>query len=81
MLPAVFGILVWWWPEIFNRNKSCNIEDQNVSNDIITKKDIEYFITNLIVLGVQHFLKKHNKTKSILIDILETINTPNKRKK
>ena len=78
MLPALGGILLWWWPQISSDKKSCDAEAQ-IDNNTITRKDIEYFISSMVLMGVQHFFKRHKKTESIFFDILDAMKATDKK--
>ncbi len=78
MLPALIGVIFWWWPEMSSANKSCDIAPQNDSNTI-TRNDIEYFVSSLVLMAVQHFFKKHKKTESIFFDILNAMKASDKK--
>jgi len=91
MLVALF---VWWLPEIgrlFCPNK-CKCEEKtehpeptkNNSNEIISRQDIERFITSAIMIGIQKFAAAHPKTQQTfdnILDVIKNTKTKSKRKK
>ncbi len=91
MLPVLIGLVVWWAPEIarlFCPNK-CDIKPQsdvsikNIFNEIISKQDIERFITAAIIMGIQKFATTHPKTEEVfdnILDVLKNTNTQKKKK-
>lgn len=93
MLPILIGLFVWWLPEIVRTlcSNKCNItketdeKNKDTFNEIISKQDIENFITSAIITGIQKFAIKHPKTTEAfdgIIDILKNTNTKkNNRKK
>lgn len=80
MLPALISIVFWWWPEISGANKSCGTDAQT-DNNTITRNDIEYFVSGLVLMAVQHFFKKHKKTESIFFEILNAMKSLDKKVK
>jgi hypothetical protein len=80
MLPVLIGVLLWWWHDISGANKSCNVESQNTNDNTISRHDIEYFVSTLVLIAIQHFFKKHKKTESIFFDILNAMKASDKTK-
>ena len=89
MLPIISCIFFWWIPEISRLfcPRACNATIQpqpkssgDVLSEIISKKDIERFITALVIMGIQKFSKKHPKTTAVFDEILTTIQKTNKNK-
>jgi len=80
MLPSLIGLFIWWVPEIlklFCKKCQCVEPDtkpiQNILNEIISKQDIEKFITTAIVMGIQKFVSTHPKTKETFDNILDVL--------
>ena len=78
MLPALVGVILWWWPKTLDISKSCNTENDD---NTITRNDIEYFVSGLFLMAIQHFFKKHKKTESIFFDILNAMKASDKNGK
>ena len=72
MIPIVAGVILWWLPEI-SCKKSCDAEPEPVPDKTITRGDIEYFVSGVLLIILQHFFKKHKQTKSIFLDILNAM--------
>lgn len=80
MLPALVGVILWWWPQMACDKKSCDADTENNDNTL-TRNDIEYFVSSLVLMGIQHFFKKHKKTESIFFDILNAMKASDKKSK
>ena len=81
MLPTLVGLFIWWMPDIArilcpNR---CNAKPEpdktikNIFNEIISKQDIEKFITAAIIMGIQKFATTHPKTAETFDNILDIL--------
>ena len=90
MLPVSFGLFLWWIPEMTRLicpNKCCVRKEEtpqlkNVFNEIISKQDIEKFITTAIIMGIQKFAASHPKTEETFENIMNILhNTKVKKKK
>jgi len=88
MLPVLIGLFIWWIPEMARAicpNK-CNIKTdtdiniKNIFNEIISKQDIERFITAAIIMGIQKFATNHPKTTETFDNILDVLKNTNKKK-
>lgn len=91
VLPSLIGLFIWWIPNIARAicpNK-CEIKSEpditikNIFNEIISKQDIEKFITAAVIMGIQKFATNHPKTTEVfdnILDVLKNTNT-NKKKK
>ena len=79
MLPVLFGLIVWWTPDIARMicSNRCNIKPdvtpKNIFNEITSKQDIEKFITALIIMGIQKFVANHPKTTEAFDNILDVL--------
>ncbi len=80
MLPALIGLFIWWVPEILRLFcKKCQCEEvepktiKDVLHEIISKQDIEKFITTAIIMGIQKFVALHPKQKETFDNILDVI--------
>ena len=80
MLPSLIGLFIWWVPEIlrlFCKNCQCHEPEpktiKDVLREIITKQDIERFITTAIIMGIQKFVSSHPKQKETFDNILDVI--------
>ena len=80
MLPILIAIFAWWIPNIARLfcNKTCKNSShmptetiRNVLHEIISKQDMERFITAAVIMGIQKFAKTHPKTKTAFDDILK----------
>lgn len=89
MLPGVSGLFLWWIPEIARvlcPNK-CNVKPasettiKNIFNEIISKQDIERFITAAIIMGIQKFASTHPKTQETFDNILDVLKNTKTDKK
>ena len=91
MLPIRVGLVIWWMPDfarVFCPNKCTvkpepDIKIKNIFNEIISKQDIEKFITAAIIMGIQKFATNHPKTTETfdnILDVLKRTNTDNKTK-
>ena len=85
-LPIFVGLLIWWWPEIsriFCKKCQCQIPEEkpikNMLSEIISKQDIERFITAAIVMGIQKFAANHPQTTKVFDEILTTVSKPKKK--
>ena len=90
MLPTLVGLVVWWMPDfarLFCPNKCVvkpepDITIKNIFNEIISKQDIEKFITAAIIMGIQKFAATHPKTAETFDNILDVLkNTKTETKK
>ena len=90
MLPILLGLFVWWIPEISRlfcphkceipQKTDMNIKD--IFNEIISKQDIEKFITAAVIMGIQKFAATHPKTAETFDNILDVLkNTKTEIKK
>lgn len=85
MVPALTGVFSWWLPEIGRMccpNK-CKCAPPEKEQNVLSKRDIEKFITAAIITGVQKFATKHPKTKNIfdnVLDIVKHTDTTKKKK-
>ena len=81
MIPALVGLFIWWMPDIgklFCHNCKCNNStDTNTTNqpiqEIISKQDIERFITMAVIIGIQKFVSKYPKAKETFDTIFDII--------
>ena len=81
MLPGLFGLFLWWLPDIARLicpNKCAvkqekDISIKNIFNEIISKQDIEKFITAAIIMGIQKFASSHPKTTEAFDDVLDIL--------
>ena len=80
MLPSLIGVFIWWIPEILRMFcKSCQCQKpepktiKDVLHEIISKQDIEKFITTAIIMGIQKFVASHPKQKETFDNILDVI--------
>lgn len=78
IIPSLFCLLGWWWPEIsglFCKKCQCEMpEDKPIRDmlkDIISKQDIEKFITAAVIMGIQKFTATHPKAKETFSNILD----------
>ena len=81
MLPVLLGLFTWWMPEISRlfcphkcempQKTDINIKD--IFNEIISKQDIEKFITSAIIMGIQKFAATHPKTTAAFDDIMKVL--------
>lgn len=92
MLPISVGLFIWWMPEIARLlcPNRCNmkIEEKesakNMFDKIISKQDLERFITTAIIMGIQKFVASHPKAKEVIDDvgdILQGVNKENQQNK
>ena len=87
MLPVVFGLFIWWIPDISklfcNKQCDCNIKKdvsiKDILNEIISKQDIERFVTAAIIMGIQKFANNHPETTKNLNNILDIIKRPDNK--
>ena len=88
MLPALVGLFVWWMPDIGRmlcRNK-CELKPEpdktikDIFNEIISKQDIEKFITAAIIMGIQKFAATHPKTTETFDSILDILKNKKTKK-
>ena len=88
MLPVLFGLIVWWSVDIariFCHGK-CKIQTEpdttikDIFNEIISKQDIEKFITAAIIMGIQKFAVKHPETTEVFGNILDVLKNTNQKK-
>lgn len=87
VVPVMFGLLVWWGPEIsrlFCKKCQCEIQNEkpvkDILHEIITKQDIERLITAAVIMGVQKFASSHPKAKETFDDILSVLKSSGKKK-
>lgn len=87
MLPILVGLFIWWMPEIsrlFCKKCECQIQNdkpiKNMLSEIISKQDIEKFITAAIIMGIQKFAASHPKTTEIFDDIVNTVKKTHSKK-
>ena len=87
-LPILIGLFIWWMPDIaklFCKKCECQIPEEkpikNVLNEIISKQDIEKFITAAIIMGIQKFSVSHPKTTEVFDNILKGVTKTNSKKK
>ena len=81
MLPALFGLFVWWLPDIGRLlcPNRCAIKPEpdpslkSIFNEIISKQDIEKLITAAIIMGIQKFAKNNPKTTEVFDSILDVL--------
>lgn len=83
MLPVLISLFFWWMPDIgrlFCPNK-CNVQPEpsikDVFNEVISKQDIEKFITAAIIMGIQKFATIHPKTTQFFDNILKALKNTN----
>ena len=89
MLPILVMLVLWWMPEIaqpFCKNKcQCDTHQsepqRNKDQEIISKQDIEKFITTAIVVGIQKFAATHPRTKEIFDNVTDVIKGAETKKK
>ena len=85
MLPALFGLVCWWAPELaspFCKNK-CQCENHQIESHKSTSSDIEKLITTAVIVGVHKLAMQHPKTKEILDNISDVLTgiKPDKKRK
>ena len=80
MLPSLIGLFIWWVPEILRVFcKKCQCQEtepktiKDILREIISKQDIEKFITTAIIMGIQKFVASHPKQKETFDNILDVI--------
>jgi len=85
MLPSLVGLFLWWGTEIsklFCKKCQCKeTEDKPIKQEIISKQDIERFITAAVIMGIQKFASTHPKTQDVfnnIIDVIKNVKTENK---
>ncbi len=88
VIPCLFCLLAWWWTEIsslFCKKCQCEIQDdtsiKNIFKEIISKQDIEKFITAAVIMGIQKFAATHPKTKETFDNILNVLDNSNTNRK
>ena len=79
MVPVLISEILWWLSDISCR-KSCDTENEVTPDNTITRGDIEYFVSSLLLIILQHFFKKHKKTESVFLDILNAMKKSNNKK-
>lgn len=72
MVPVLTFVILWWLSSI-SCKKTCDIEKDLSPDNTITRGDIEYFVSSLLLIIMQHFFKKHKKTESVFMDILNAM--------
>lgn len=91
MLPVLFGLVLWWLPDIsrgFCKNRcQCEAQKSDLHKtaplESSANQDIEKLITAAIVMGVHRLALRHPKTKEILSnisDILKHVDTKPRKK-
>ena len=88
MLPSLIGLFFWWMSDISKLFcKKCQCQEpetkpiKNILQEIISKQDIERFITAAVIMGIQKFASTHPKTEETfknIIDVIKKTNTENK---
>lgn len=89
MLPVLVMLVFWWMPEIarpFCKNKcQCEVRQsepqKNMTQEILSRQDIEKFITAAIVVGLQKFAATHPRTKEIFDNVTDVIKGAETKKK
>jgi len=86
MLPALFGLVCWWVPELSRTicSNKCQCETHQTETNKSASPDIEKLITTAIIMGVHKLAMQHPKTKEILdniSDVLTNVKTDKKKKK
>lgn len=83
MLPILIGLFIWWIPDIlklFCKNCQCSEPQEktikNLVQEIVSKQDIEKFITAAIIMGIQKFASNHPQTKETFDNILDVLKKP-----
>jgi len=81
-LPGTVCLFIWWIPEILQKFcKKCQCDTavtddsptKNILSEMISKQDIERFITAAVIMGIQKFISKHPKTKKKIDNVLDVI--------
>lgn len=88
MLPVLIALFVWWVPDVVRAlcPHKCEIKPEpditvkNIINEIISKQDIEKFITAAIIMGIQKFATNHPKTTEVFDNILDVLKNTNAEK-
>lgn len=79
MFPGLIGLVIWWMPDIvtFGCPRKCNPQTdftlKNIFDEIISKQDIEKFITAAIIMGIQKFVQNHPDTTEKFDSILNAL--------
>jgi hypothetical protein len=88
VIPGLFCLLGWWGPEIsrlFCKKCQCEIQNEtsvkDIFKEIISKQDIEKFITAAVIMGIQKFATTHPKTKETFDNILNVLDNSNANRK
>ena len=92
MVPVLLMLFLWWMPDIarpFCKNKcQCDahpheIQNNNITQDEISKQYLEKLISSAIMIGVQKFAKSHPKTTKTFDNIIDILSNtkPDKTKK
>ncbi len=79
MFPGLVGLVIWWTPDIARVLCSKKCESQpdttlkNMFNEIISKQDIEKFITFAIITWVRKFVRNHPDTAKKIDDVFNVL--------